>query len=96
MVELERVDLCVEVSMIPSHLALPRKGHLEQLYHIFAYLKKHHNADMPFDPTKPEMINEPQFEFEKQDWSSSMYGKVEEELPSSTSKPLGRGIYMRT
>ncbi len=26
-----------------------------ELYHVFAHLKKHHNAEMPFDPTPPEM-----------------------------------------
>ena len=29
MVELGRVDVCLEVSMMSSHLALPREGHLE-------------------------------------------------------------------
>ena len=43
MVELGRVDVCLEVSMMSSHLALPREGHLEQVLHIFAYLKKYHN-----------------------------------------------------
>jgi hypothetical protein len=28
-VELGRVDICLEVSMMSSHLALPREGHLE-------------------------------------------------------------------
>ena len=36
MVELGRVDICTEVSMVSSHLALPRKGHLEALMHLFA------------------------------------------------------------
>ena len=40
MVELGRVDICTEVSMMSSHLALPRKGHLETLFHLFAHLKK--------------------------------------------------------
>ena len=31
MVELGRVDICLEVSMLSSHLAMPRQGHLEQL-----------------------------------------------------------------
>ena len=31
MVELGRVDICLEVSMMSSHLALPREGHLEQV-----------------------------------------------------------------
>ena len=36
MVELGRVDMCLEVSMLSSHLAMPRQGHLEQLFHTFA------------------------------------------------------------
>ena len=35
-VELGQVDVCLEVSMMSSHLALPREGHLEQVLHIFA------------------------------------------------------------
>lgn len=38
-VELGRVDICTEVSMMSSHLALPRQGHLKELFHIFAYLR---------------------------------------------------------
>ena len=55
MVELGRVDICLEVSMMSSHLALPREGHLEQLYHIFAHLKKYRNTEMVFDLTVPEI-----------------------------------------
>ena len=39
MVELGRVDICVEVSLLSSRMALPREGHLLQLYQVFAYLK---------------------------------------------------------
>ena len=49
MVNLGRVDICLEVSMMSSHLALPREGHLEQLYHIFAHIKKYYNTEMVFD-----------------------------------------------
>ena len=40
-VELGRVDIDVEVSMMSSHLALPGVGHLKEIYHIFAYFKAH-------------------------------------------------------
>ena len=50
-VELGRVDICCEVSMLSSHLCLPREGHLQQVYHIFVYLKANHNARLVFDPT---------------------------------------------
>eukprot|EP00970_Alexandrium_tamarense_P013767 scaffold3678_cov106-Alexandrium_tamarense.AAC.1 len=92
-VELGRVDIDVEVSMMSSHLALPRKGHLQQLFHIFAYLKKHHNAEMVFDPSDP--VVEPS-QFERQDWSHTVYGDdLVEELPPDMPPPRGQGFRMR-
>jgi hypothetical protein len=49
-VELGRVDICLEISIMSSHLALPREGHLEQVCHIFAHLKKYHNTEVVYDP----------------------------------------------
>ncbi len=49
-VELGRVDIDVKVSMMSLHLALPRVGHLKEIYHIFAYLKAHSNTEMVFNP----------------------------------------------
>jgi hypothetical protein len=43
-IELGRMDIFVEVSLLSQHQVLPRRGHLEALYHIFAYLKKHENG----------------------------------------------------
>ena len=37
-VELGQIDICLEVLMMLSHLVMPRKGHLDQVSHIFAYL----------------------------------------------------------
>ena len=49
MVELGQVEICTEVSMMSSHIVMPNKGHLEAVFHMLAYLKKHHNSDMVFD-----------------------------------------------
>ena len=56
-VELGRVDIDVKVSMMSSHLALTQSGHLQELYHIFPYLKAHSNAKMVFNtkPIRPDM-----------------------------------------
>ncbi len=70
-VELGLIDIDCEVSMMSSHMALPREGHLKELYHIFAYLKAHANAEMVFDPT-PIMPDKSLFE--REDWSYSPYG----------------------
>ena len=52
--ELGRVDINVEASMMSSHLAMPRKGHMQELLHVFVYLKKHMNTELVFDPSEPE------------------------------------------
>ena len=79
-VELGHVDICLEVSMMSSHLALPRKGHMEQVMQIFGYLKKYHNAELIFDPSDPTIDEQ---DFERRDWTSSEFRHVEgkEELP---------------
>mmetsp|Transcript_24915 Transcript_24915/g.59157 ORF Transcript_24915/g.59157 Transcript_24915/m.59157 type:complete len:877 (+) Transcript_24915:2272-4902(+) len=93
-VELGRADICLEVSMLSSHLALPREGHLEQVLHIFAYLGKHHNAALVFDPTE---WTPPDGDFPKQDWNFSIYGceGLEEVLPDDMPKPLGKNMRLR-
>lgn len=92
-VELGRVDICCEVSMLSSHLALPRQGHLKQLYNIFAYLKKYHNAEMVFDPSDPS-INK--HLFERKDWTATEFGlTLSEELPSNMPEGRGQGFTMR-
>ena len=94
MVELGRVDVCLEVSMMSSHLALPREGHLEQVLHIFAYLKKYHNTELVYDPSDP-VVDEN--DFERRDWASSEFGHVEgkEEFPANMPEPRGHGFIMR-
>ena len=51
MVEIGRVDIITEVSMLTSQLACPREGHLEAIYRTYAYLDNKHNSHMVFDPT---------------------------------------------
>jgi hypothetical protein len=52
MVELERVDIITEASMLASQLACPRDGHLEAVCRICcACLSNKHNSRMVFDLT---------------------------------------------
>jgi hypothetical protein len=57
-IELGRLDIFVEFYQLSHHQALPRRGHLEAIYHILAYLRKHKNgARIVFDP-KTSVIDE--------------------------------------
>jgi hypothetical protein len=39
-VELGRIDIAVETAIMSQYSASPREGHMEAVYHIFAYLYK--------------------------------------------------------
>ena len=65
MVELGRVDILLETSLMSSHLVLPRLGHLEQFIHIFGYLKAHTNRKLAFDAAHPNIDER---RFKRYDW----------------------------
>ena len=92
MVELGRIDICCEVSMMSSHLALPREGHLQQLYHMFGYLSKCHNSEMVFDPSEPDVDRN---QFPRKDWEATEFGEIEEILPPGAPPARGFGFTMR-
>ena len=75
--------------MLSSHLVIPREGHLEELIHIFTYLRKHMNTEMVFDPSVPNIDKN---YFQLQDWIYSIYYSpgetLEEALPPNMPKPL--------
>ena len=93
-VELGRVDICLEVSIMSSHIALPRIGHMEALFQIFAYLKKFHNTELVYDPSDPG-INE--LDFERRDLTTTEFGHIDgkEELPPNAPQPRGIGFCIR-
>jgi len=53
MVELGRVDIVTEISLLSSHLAYPREGHLDAALHVMGYLKQKLNSRLIFHPTYP-------------------------------------------
>lgn len=84
--ELGRVDIVTAVSMLARYLVSAREGHLEQVFHIFAYLKKYTRSTMVFDDTEPE-IDESRFI--KCDWKE-FYPEAEEAI--HPNKPESRGL----
>jgi len=91
-VELNRVDITMETSALASMMALPREGHLREVYHMFSFLKSKHNAVMVFDPTVPEIDYS---SFQDHDWSATAYGDCKEDKPSNAPLPRGLGFIMR-
>ena len=91
MVKLGRVDICCEVSMMSSHLALPREGNLAQVLHILVYLKKHQNSALVFNPSYPDVNID---KFTNNDWTK-FYGNVKEAMPPDMPDILGKAVVMR-
>ena len=67
--ELGRIDITTETSMMASCMAMPWVGHLDRLFHIFVFLKNKHNSEMVFDPSP---IDIDKANFEPQDWKQSI------------------------
>jgi hypothetical protein len=89
-VEIGRVDILLEVSLLSSYLAMPRIGHLEQAIHIFGYLKAKPKRKLAFDPGHPNIDED---RFRKCDWTE-FYRDAEEAIPPNMPKP--RGLHMST
>ena len=49
--EMGRVEIITKVSMMESHMGMPREGHLEAVLHVFAFIYQRYNPRMAFDPT---------------------------------------------
>ena len=92
--ELGRIDICTEVSMLAAFSAAPRKGHLEAVMHVFAYLKKHPRSRNVcdaayFDDHVPVEV----------DWEDFYPGAKEaaaRSLPPDMPEPRGKEVVVTT
>jgi hypothetical protein len=87
--ELGRIDILFEISLLASHTAMPRQGHLEAAWHVFAYLKQHLNSTIVFDERLPCVKENA---FLQVDWGD-FYGTKKEEMPPKM--PTARGNSVR-
>ena len=90
--EIGRVDILLEVSLLSQYQASPREGHLEQLLHIFAFLRKHPKITLYLSPELPNM-NYDSFRTRKEDFAE-FYRDAEETLPHRMPLPRGRNLVM--
>ena len=88
--ELGRIDIIVDVAMLSRFLAAPRRGHLDQVFHVFAYLKKYGKSAMVFDDQEPEFADE---RFQRCDWSE-YYPGASEAIPPNAPEVRGKSVTM--
>ena len=77
--------------MMSSKLALPREGHHAQVFHISAYPKKHHNYDLVFDPSYPDVNIDT---LTNHDWTN-FYGDVKEAMLPDMPETWVKEVVMR-
>ena len=78
-VEIGRVDILTKLSMLLGHQSSPQEGHLEQMYHIFAFLKKSPNFTLYFDQQEP-LIDHSWFSGDGRDAFQEQYRDAKEQL----------------
>ena len=86
--ELGRVDILLETAMLSTYMALPRKGHLEQVYHVFGYLKNHSKRRLFFDPQHPDIDERA---FSAYEWYD-FYRDAKEQVPGDMPAPRGHAV----
>ncbi len=75
----------MEISMLFTHLALPREGHSQQVYHVFWFLKAKPKQTIVFDPQHPDtnetgFVNCDLYDF---------YRDAAEPIPGDAREPRG-------
>ena len=87
-IELGRLDILLETSLLSSHLAIPREGHLEQALHIVGYLKYKKKFRLLYDCGYPD-INEKVFK--QYDWLD-FYRHAKEAIPPNMPEARGKHV----
>ena len=88
--EIARIDILLEVSLLSQYQASPREGHMDQLLHVFTYLKAHPKLTLYLSPDLPN-INYNDFHTDKNDFSE-LYRDAEEILPHRMPLPRGKSV----
>ena len=86
--EIGRIEMFLETSLMSEHLAMPIIGHLEQVIHIFGYLKQNSKKKIAFDPEHPQIDER---RFYKYDWYY-FYRDAKEAIPGDMPKPRGNSM----
>ena len=87
MIEIGRIDIETEVSIISSFLAYPREGNRVAAFNITEYLKQKHNYCFPLEPTYPLIYNTT-FN-DGAEWKE-LYGDSTKEIPPDNIDPRGK------
>jgi len=87
LVELGRIDICVEVSMMSSYHCMPRVTHLYAVLYIFSYLQVNRDWKLVMDSAYNNHLPE----IEQRDWTE-FYLFTKKSNPPDMPEALGLGV----
>ena len=87
-IELGRLDILLEVALLSQYLANPRIGHMDEIYHIFGYLKHVGKRTLYLDPDPPDISEN---RFTKFEWEE-FYRDASEPIPPDAPEPRGNPV----
>ena len=90
-VELGRIDIAYELSVLSRYLAQPRTGHLVQALHIFKYLDLHRKNELAFDPAYHD-VEDPALVKARMKAMKDMYPDAIEDMPPNAPIPRGNPV----
>ena len=89
-IELGRVDILCEVSLLSSHLVMPQKLHMEALMGILFYIENSYGKTIVVDAIIPKVDTLMVIET---NWLKIIYDEdTQEEILANTPEPLGKPI----
>ena len=92
-VELGRAYILYEVSLLSSHLVMPRKVHMETMMVIFVYIEKAYRKTVIIDTMIPLVDTSVEIET---NWLKSIYSEDnQDEITADTPETLGNIMSVR-
>jgi len=89
LISLGRFDICTAVMSMSRFRIAPRKGHLQRLQRIYGYIRMYPKFAIRVRTNEPDYSDLPSQDF---DWSYSVYGNVQELLPTDAPPALGKHV----
>ena len=68
------MKIITKVSLLSSHVALLREGHLDEAIHVMTHVGQRYNCRLRYNPSYPEIDQNP---FKECDWSEFYRGAKE-------------------
>lgn len=91
-VEIGRIDITTETSMLAGHMVMLREGHFYAVLLVFGYLKAHHHSHIIFDSSYPEINREP---FKEDTDRTPFYGEMTEAVSQQAPQPRGKVVVLQ-